>query len=70
MKLFTIGYGGAVPQTFTDCLMKAGVQTVVGVRLTVIPQYSDRGKKEAAQIAAAANHERRAAECGNHHVRG
>ena len=33
MKLFTIGYGGAVPQAFTDCLRKAGVQSVVDVRL-------------------------------------
>ena len=33
MKLFTIGYGGAVPQAFTDCLRKAGVRTVVDVRL-------------------------------------
>ena len=33
MKLFTIEYGGAMPQAFTDCLRKAGVQTVVDVRL-------------------------------------
>jgi uncharacterized protein (DUF488 family) len=33
MKLFTIGYGGVAPQAFTGCLVKAGVRTVVDVRL-------------------------------------
>jgi uncharacterized protein (DUF488 family) len=33
MKLFTIGYGGAAPQAFKECLAKAGVRTVVDVRL-------------------------------------
>jgi uncharacterized protein (DUF488 family) len=33
MKLFTIGYGGAAPQAFTECLVKAGVRTVIDVRL-------------------------------------
>jgi uncharacterized protein (DUF488 family) len=33
MKLFTVGYGGAAPQTFQECLVKAGVRTIVDVRL-------------------------------------
>jgi uncharacterized protein (DUF488 family) len=33
MKMFTIGYGGAMPQAFTECLAKAGVKSVVDVRL-------------------------------------
>lgn len=33
MKLFTIGYGGAAPQAFTACLVRAGVRTVADVRL-------------------------------------
>jgi uncharacterized protein (DUF488 family) len=33
MKLFTVGYGGAAPQAFQACLVKAGVRTVVDVRI-------------------------------------
>ena len=33
INLFTIGYGGAVPQAFTDSLRKAGLHTIVDVRL-------------------------------------
>jgi uncharacterized protein (DUF488 family) len=33
MKLFTVGYGGAAPRAFQECLVKAGVRTVVDVRL-------------------------------------
>ena len=33
MNLFTVGYGGAAPRAFQGCVAKAGVRTVVDVRL-------------------------------------